>query len=426
MAGIYLSVVLGFLGTVVAARTFSQHVFSLFAIVIAATGFFQSLLDLTVEEALVKYGFRYSAQQDWGRFRRLFEGTLVVKLVGATLGAIGLLILAPFAGDLFGDDSLTTPLMIAAAIPIGQSLEGMAGTALLLRGRYDVRSVFLAVSMGLRFTAIVVGSRFGLTQTVLAIVLAQFVATAAVGTAGWIAFHRFPQAPTRALGEHRREILRFVWQSSAATGVLSIRGQLAPLLLGIVTSPSQVGFFRIAQAPQQGLTAVSAPARLVLLTEQTRDWEHGRRRVVLAGVRRYSLIAAGLMVVAVPIFWWLMPDLIRWIYTAKYLPGTDASRVFLLAAAVQFVVGWTKSFPVSIGRPNLRIVTHGVESIVVLPLVCVLGAAYGATGAAIAVLVGMCVFAGMWLGIFLRIPREDGPEPTLVDVVSAGPEAIVR
>ena len=96
------------------------------------------------------------------------------------------------------------------------------------------------------------------------------------------------------------------------------------------------------------------------------------------------------------------------------------------SAAVQFVVGWTKSFPVTIGRPNLRIVTHGVESIVVLPLVCVLGAAYGATGAAAAVLAGMCVFAAMWIGIFLRIPPEDGPEPALVDVVSAGPEAIVR
>src|SRR5690242_11051110 len=156
----------------------------------------------------------------------------------------------------------------------------MAGTAILLRGRYDIRSGFLALSMALRFTAIVVGSRFGLTQTVLAIVIAQFAATAAVGVAGWLAFHRFPQAPTRVLGEDRREILRFVWQSSAATGVLSIRGQLAPLLLGIVTTTSQVGLFKIAQAPQQGLTALSAPARLMLLTEQTRDWEHGRRRVV--------------------------------------------------------------------------------------------------------------------------------------------------
>ena len=33
---------------------------------------------------------------------------------------------------------------------------------------------------------------------------------------------------------------------------------------------------------------MSAPARLVLLTEQTRAWERGGRDTVFSGVRRYS------------------------------------------------------------------------------------------------------------------------------------------
>ena len=71
-------------------------------------------------------------------------------------------------------------------------------------------------------------------------------------------------------------MLTFVFHSSLATGVVSLRGALAPLLLGIVSKPVQVGFFRIAQAPMQGLASLSAPARLILLTEQTRDWARGR------------------------------------------------------------------------------------------------------------------------------------------------------
>src|SRR5690348_16022893 len=85
--GIYSSVALGLLGTVVATRELhSARTFGDFATVIFATGFFQALFDLTVEEALVKYGFRYVTRGDWGRLRRLFQSAFVFKLVGAAIG----------------------------------------------------------------------------------------------------------------------------------------------------------------------------------------------------------------------------------------------------------------------------------------------------------------------------------------------------
>ncbi|MFN2628777.1 MAG: lipopolysaccharide biosynthesis protein [Gaiellaceae bacterium] len=410
--GLYSSVVLGFLGTAVAARTFSRELFGLFTLVVVATGFSQMLLDLTVEEALVKYGIRYSTRADWGRLRGLFRGGLVLKLAGGLLGGLGLLVLAPFADSLFGAHGATKALLVAAALPVVQSVEGLAGAVLFVRNRYDIRSALLAVSTGLRFAGIVVGVRFGLVQTVVGIVVAQAVATATVGGVALAAFRRFPSASARPLGEDRSEVVRFVLQSSAATGVLSLRGALSPLLLGIATSTVQMGYFKVAQAPQQGFNALSAPARMILLTEQTHDWERGRQSAVLRGVRRYSLAAAALMAAALPPLLWFMPDLIRLVYSAKYLGATDASRVLAVAAAVVFVVGWTKSFPVTIGRPNLRIWTHGLEALIVLPLVGVLGAAYGATGAAIALLAGTCAFALAWVLIFLRVRPDDSvPEP---------------
>src|SRR5439155_9564205 len=256
--GIYSSVVLGFLGTVVATREFhSTRVFGDYATLIFTTGFLQSLFDLTVEEALVKYGFRYVAREDWGRFRRLFSIALRVKLAGSILGAAGLLVFAAFAPS-----RLAVPLLLAAGIPLAQSLEGLAGAVLYLRSRYDVRSLFLAWSMALRLAGIAVGAHFGLSEAVAGVLVAQVAATASVGAAARIAFLRFPRADARPLGEDRREIGSFILQSSAATGVLALRGGLAPLLLGAVTSTTQVGLFRVAQAPQSGFQALSAPARM--------------------------------------------------------------------------------------------------------------------------------------------------------------------
>jgi O-antigen/teichoic acid export membrane protein len=412
-AGMYSSVVLGLLGTLVASRVLGATEFGVLTVVITVVGFAQTLLDLTVEEALVKYGFRYVEHEDWGRLRRLYGGGLAIKLVGATAALVVIAALAPFADSLFGHHGLTTPLLIAALIPLAQAPETVSASALILRRRYDVRAAFMFTSQGLRLAAIGIACSFGVTATVIALVLAQVVATLLLGSAGFLAFRRFPHVPAEPLGSARREIFGFVARSSVATGVISLRSTIAAPILGAVSSTTAAGYFKIAQAPQQGLGAVTSPARLILLTEQTRAWERGASDAVFAGVRRFSLGAAALMVVCVPPLYFLMPTLIRLVFGSEYLPAADAARIVLLAGAVQFVLAWTKSLPFSIGRPGLRIVTHGVEALVFVPLVVVLGMRWDVTGAAYAVLVSTLVFAALWLFLIVRIRRRT-PSPTPV------------
>ena len=220
------------------------------------------------------------------------------------------------------------------------------------------------------------------------------------------ALRRFPSEPARALGEDVPEIRTFVLQSSLATGVISLRTTLIPLILGVVSGTTQVGLFRIAQTPQTGLAAASSPARLMLMTEQTRDWEKGARRSILAGIRSYTKWAVALMLLAVPAFFVAMPWLVELVFGSEYNGAVTAARIVLLAAAIHFALGWTKSLPVTIGRPRLRIVTHGLETLVAVPLVAVLGATWGATGAAVAVLASTFVFAAAWIVVVLRLRDE--------------------
>ena len=95
-------------------------------------------------------------------------------------------------------------------------------------------------------------------------------------------------------------------------------------------------------------------------------------------------------------------------FGARYLPATDAARIILIAAAIQLWVGWAKSFPVSIGRPGLRLLTSGIETALLFPLVLVLGLHWGATGAAIAMLASSLAYAVCWAYLYLRIHREPG------------------
>jgi len=405
-AWIYAAVACGIVGTIVAARVLGRDDFGVFALALAAVGFFQILLDLTVEESLTKYGFRYVAAEDWGRLRRLFRQMLLLKVLGGALATVILVALAPFADEIFGADGVGQALLAAALLPLVQCSENVGATALLLHSRYDLRGVYQAGSAGLRLLAIVIAAPLGVTKTLVAMVVAQAIATGVISVVGLVALRRFPPAPARDLAEDVPGIRSFVLQSSVATGVISARTTLVPLVLGVVAGPTQVGLFRIAQTPQTGLAAASSPARLMMLTEQTRDWERGARASVLAGVRSYSKWAGALMVVAVPVFFLAMPWLIDVVFGTEYDGAVDAARVVLLAGALQFAMGWTKSLPVTIGRPRLRIVTHGLETLVAIPLVVILGAEWGATGAAVAVLASTVAFAAAWLAVIARLRTE--------------------
>ena len=399
--GSYGATALGIAGTLVAANVLGITDFGRLALVLATVALFQLLLDLTSEEALVKYGFRYVEAQDWGRFRRLFELAFGLKSASALVAGLLICAIAPLSDALY-DVDLTVPLLVASPLPLLYSFEGTAAAALLLRGRYDVRAFFLFVSMALRLVAIAIGAQYGVTETVLALVVAQLVATAVLSTMGLVALLRFPRVARVPLAQDRKEIVRFVLQSSLGTGIVSVRAWIAQILLGVVSTVDQVGLFRAAQAPQQGLGSLSSPVRLILLTDQTRQWERGKPEAVLAGVRRYMRGAAALMVVAVPVFWLLMPWLFD-LLLPDYGDAVDAARVVLLAGAIQLVFGWSKSLPISIGRPNLRVVAHGIETVVLVPLLVVLGREWGATGAAFAVLASTVVFAVVWTVLLARI-----------------------
>jgi O-antigen/teichoic acid export membrane protein len=235
--------------------------------------------------------------------------------------------------------------------------------------------------------------------------VAQVLSTSALCAAGLVLLRRFPRAEPAPLGADRVEFRRFLVSSTLGSTLVSMRGTLSTLIVGAVVAPVQAGYFRIAQAPVTALDAASSPARLILLTEQTRDYERGRHDRMYRLLWRYIAGTAALMLVVVPFAWWAMPWLVTFVNGEQYRPAAEAARVLLLVAALRFVWGWTKSFPVSIGRPNLRIWAHSIEIAVLVPLTFVFADRWGATGAAVAMVVSTAVFALTWTVLLVQVRR---------------------
>jgi O-antigen/teichoic acid export membrane protein len=404
---VYASAGLGIAGTLIAYRVLGPTAGGSFALVIGVVQFISLLIELTSDEALVKFGFRYSAREDWARFHRVVRVTFAFELASSFVAAALIVAYAPFAGSIFNQaGSLTVPVLLAAPLPFLQSMESMGAQLLILRGRYDLRGLFLVYSMALRLVGLGLGARDGVTTAIAGLLAAQAVTSVSILAVGVVGLRRFPTAGAGRLGEDRGPFLRFIFQSSADTALDAFRTWIAPLALGVVRTATDVGLFRGAQSPQQGLAILSAPLRLILLTEQTRDWEHGRPEVVVATLRRYTAGAAVIVAIALVPGLLVMPWLVRLLLGDAYAPATNAARLILCAAAIQLVLGWTKSFPVTIGRPTLRIVGHAVEAAVLLPLILLFGDLWGVTGAGLAVLCSAIAFGAAWGVLVLRLRNE--------------------
>ena len=114
--------------------------------------------------------------------------------------------------------------------------------------------------MGLRLAGIAIGAQYGVTQAVIGVVVPS-------ADDGLDPRDR-PRGPAPVsaaapvpLGDDRRPIIRFVIQSAAYTGLISVRTWIAPLTLGIVRSSAhQSGLFRGRPAPDNGLARLLAAA----------------------------------------------------------------------------------------------------------------------------------------------------------------------
>ena len=125
-AGVYGSVALGVAASLVVLRVLGPAGAGRFTIILGLVEFLALLVWLTSDDALVKYGFRYAAAEDWGRFHRLVRVAFVCEFAASLVATALIVALAPLAPSVFAHGAgLTRPLLLAATIPPLQALESI-------------------------------------------------------------------------------------------------------------------------------------------------------------------------------------------------------------------------------------------------------------------------------------------------------------
>jgi len=226
------------------------------------------------------------------------------------------------------------------------SVAGIAVVFILGGGLLGVVSIFVAVQVlmaGLFWT-------YG------------FRAARAIFGAGWV------RSPLEHLGELGREMAHFAVMVNMSGSLRATMGQADLLVLGFLTTPTQVAYYKIArsicqiaQLPMMPMVDASYPE---FSSAASRDkWEDFKRLMSRGGkVAALWVVPVSLGLVA------LAPLAIGLLYGPSFVPAVPALAILLVGTCFDGIFFWTSAALWSMGQPGYETSVCFVASVVRIAL----------------------------------------------------------
>lgn len=410
--GLWLGTALAFVATLLAARALGPLSYGSVILTVSLTGLIFTLLDLTLDEAVVFHGTKLLEAEDVRGLRDLLATALTIDalnglvVLGATV-ALASAIAEILAGGL-ADPSL---VRVGALAAFATTLNGTTGGVLMLARRPELRAWMTAWSAGLRVVAVLFA--LGLRTSPMAVVSA-FAGAAAIGaiSQGVVAWRVARDRWTIQGGERETSraswigpLVAFGFHSSVATSVLAGRGALLPVVFGRIAGVDALGLFSVGMFPVSAASIATSGLRMSLFPEQARLTAAGDHRGLLQSVRGHVYLGLAVGVPAAIAGYLVLPWLIPLIYSSEFSRSVAPARILLVAAVLYLALGWTKTLPAAVGRPGLRTIVSVADLSVSTLLIWGL-AGFGPEGAATAVSIATAILAIVWWFVLRSI--EDG------------------
>ncbi len=357
-AGVYVATAIGFIATLVAARTLGPGGFGALELAVVTVAAVATLLDFSLEEAVIHHGARALAEGDPGGLRSLIRTSLRIDLaIGFAVFGI-LLATAPFAADAVSEGRLAPSLIRLAALEaLVVTVNGTTGALLVVCGRPHLRAWSSAVANAARLAGVVVaaiadagalGMLTGLVAGSAVGATVQAVLAWRTGRSAWAG------ASTGRASVPASAVVRFAVHSSATTTLIALRIAAVSVLLGRSLGPAAVGIFAVALFPVTLAEVASSPLRLLMIPEQATLAARGRPDVVWNGIVAYAKGSALVGLPAAALGWLVLPKLLPFLYGSSFEAAVRPARILIVAALAGLVVAWSKALPAALGRPGVR------------------------------------------------------------------------
>lgn len=394
-------------------RELGLRQYGLFALAVAVVALADKFFNLDVGRTSIVF----SAPHLKGNSRAaagVFQYGYLVSGVTGVLGFAVVAAMSPFVGPrLIGRHGVLLLLLYGMTL-LSSTGDTSSLTLLQVLGRFRTIAALTVFREAARI-GFVAGAVFWFHSlvAVMALLLAH---DALMGVIGIIAaarafrrhtgMHLWEPALAEARGS-RRGMLGMIFHTNLITYGRLVEAQAPTLLLGIFAGPVTVGVFKIGMAAATAIGQLTTPAWSAVMPRLARLWANSDFAATRKLLRQSTLLAAGILVPAAVITILLRHSLLT------LFGGHQAARAgatFALLAATQVLNGiffWNG--PLLYASHRVRIVTAIYLPCVaaMLGLVIVFVKAWGAEGAAGALLIEVVVFNVLLTLAARRALRDD-------------------
>jgi O-antigen/teichoic acid export membrane protein len=359
---------------------------------------------------VLRYGADALAGGDEERLLRLLRFTTLVEIAGGIAAVGSAAILGRLAGAKLGWSGEAVAFALPFAFATLASIRSVPAAYLQLADRYDLIAVHATFQPIVRTMGAAVAALLhaGLKGFLVAWLLAALVEWAgmwimAFAIAGRsLGLRRLWGSPRGVLAENQR-LLLFMIGANADVTFGDLAGRLVPLVIGWWSGPTPAALFNVAQratvviaqpAELLGRTAYAEFATLVASGDRS-----GLRRVLVRATL-IALAAACPLVLLVAVAGRPIAELLG---GGRFAGAAPLMTWLVGAQALLLIAPPASAALVALGRPGLSLLANATSRLALLPLLPLLLAWQGLTGAGIQAILVAVVTATVLLWLVTRL-----------------------
>ena len=391
LSGNTVSAALGMVQSILAARLLGVEAFGLLGVITVFASVVNQLTSFRMGGWVINFVGEFSAAGQHKQAAAAFKAGAIAEMTSSVWAYVLILLLAPLGARVLAHDTTMAWLFsLYGLMVLANLIAESSGGLLQYFDRYRTLAMITVAQGALTLLMIVAAyvGRGGLVAIVLAylggkIFWAVAVTLAAIVEAGRQWGRGWWLAPLGLLRQRARGMLRF-GVSTNLTGTLTLVTRDSELLwLGALSSPLQVGYYKVARAiinvlliPVQPL--ISTTYREVAREIASRQWANVRYLL-----RSGSLIS-GAYSVAAAIGLAVLGPYVVGLYGVEFMPyAYDSLLILLLGVTVVNTLYWNRLILLPLGLPEYPTKVTLIAALGKIALMFLLVPSLGAMGMAI-------------------------------------------
>jgi O-antigen/teichoic acid export membrane protein len=349
------------------------------------------LFDVRVGAAATMFGAKRIASADWPGVSAVFRFTYAIDAVTGIAGFAVLAAVAPLIGPYLVGGEGTKLILLYGLTLLASTVDETSITIVRLLDRFRLLAAYTTALEMLRVAAVALALLVdrSLTSVLVALVAYDVLCAVVNCSVGTFVFSRRAR---RSLWlahaepfDQKRAIVRTLFHTNVVSYARLAQVQLPTLLLGVLSTTTQVGLYKVGTAAGSIVARLADPAYTATLPRLSRLWAEGRQAEIRRLVLRAMPVAATFLGTALLLLILFRGPVLR------VLGGSDQALaagpvviLFAVAQTVNGIVFWNTGLLYAAGRSGaVSLIAFG-GTLLQLGLVFPLVYEWGATGAAVA------------------------------------------